>query len=164
MSVVSNSSPIINLAAIGHLERLHDLYSTIYIPETVYEEIVVRGGGLADSDEVRTADWIIKETVTNTPLVNLLTLDLDAGEAEAIALSVERSADLVILDEKRARLKADHLGIPYIGLIGVLMECKTQSLIPSIKPLLDALQSTTGFWISQPLYHFVLDAMGETTS
>lgn len=72
MIVVSNTSPLINLAAIDHLERLRDLYGTIYIPVAVYDEIVVYGAGLAGSEEVRDADWIIREAVTSIPLLNIL--------------------------------------------------------------------------------------------
>ncbi len=45
MIVVSNTSPIINLAAIGQLELLRHLYGTIAIPQAVYHEIAVKGHG-----------------------------------------------------------------------------------------------------------------------
>jgi len=43
MIVVSNTSPIINLAAIKQLELLQYLYNRITIPQAVYHEIAVRG-------------------------------------------------------------------------------------------------------------------------
>jgi predicted nucleic acid-binding protein len=39
--VVSNTSPIINLAAIDRLTLLQQLYGHIIIPQAVYHEIVV---------------------------------------------------------------------------------------------------------------------------
>ena len=45
MIVVSNTSPIINLAAVGQLDLLRQLYGQIVIPQAVYVEIVGRGAG-----------------------------------------------------------------------------------------------------------------------
>lgn len=41
--VVSDSSALINLARIGKLALLRDLYGEVYIPEAVWQEAVVRG-------------------------------------------------------------------------------------------------------------------------
>jgi predicted nucleic acid-binding protein len=40
MIVVSDSSPLVSLAAIGRLELLHELYDTIIIPRAVHHEVV----------------------------------------------------------------------------------------------------------------------------
>lgn len=45
MKVVSNTSPIINLAAINHLDVLRQVFGTIVIPQAVYHEIVIVGAG-----------------------------------------------------------------------------------------------------------------------
>jgi predicted nucleic acid-binding protein len=45
MIVVSNTSPLINLAVVGRLELLHQLYGEVIIPQAVYEEIVISGSG-----------------------------------------------------------------------------------------------------------------------
>jgi predicted nucleic acid-binding protein len=37
--VVSNTSPITSLSAIGYVNLLHDIYGTIIIPSAVYEEM-----------------------------------------------------------------------------------------------------------------------------
>ena len=58
MIVVSNTSPIINLAAIGQLEILQNLYDHIRIPQAVYYEIAVRGAGQPGSQEVQDLEWI----------------------------------------------------------------------------------------------------------
>ena len=57
MIVVSNTSPIINLAAIGQLELLQHLYGTIAIPQAVYHEIAVKGHGQAGAIEIQAAHW-----------------------------------------------------------------------------------------------------------
>ncbi len=40
MIVVSNTSPLSNLAAIGKLELLQQLYGKVFIPPAVYQEII----------------------------------------------------------------------------------------------------------------------------
>ena len=93
MIIVSNTSPIINLAAIGRLSLLQSLYQNIIIPEAVYHEIVVKGSGQAGADEVPNCDWIDKQALKNPALAQALLAELDEGEAAAIALAVEEEID-----------------------------------------------------------------------
>ena len=58
MSIVSNASPLINLARIGKLSVLQELYGELIIPGAVWQEIVVEGAGQPGADEVKAADWI----------------------------------------------------------------------------------------------------------
>ncbi|MEI6414281.1 MAG: DUF3368 domain-containing protein, partial [Pseudomonadota bacterium] len=52
MIVISNTSPIINLACIGQLDLLRQIYGTITIPDAVFTEITVNGAGQPGADEV----------------------------------------------------------------------------------------------------------------
>jgi len=87
--VVSNTSPIINLAAIGQLNLLEQLYGRIVIPQGVYHEIVIVGAGQAGAAEVQTSAWIESRQVVSQGLVTSLLTNLDKGEAEAIALALD---------------------------------------------------------------------------
>lgn len=129
MIVVSNTSPIINLAGIGHLDLLKQLYGRIIIPQAVYQEIVVTGAGEAGANEVKRLEWISTYTATDPALVNSLSVELDPGEAEAIACALELKADLLLLDEKRGRLIAQRLGLKFIGLLGLLIEAKHKGIV-----------------------------------
>ena len=124
MSVVSNASPLINLARIGKLTLLHDLYGELIVPEAVWQEAVVEGAEQPGADEVESATWIKTQAATNRQLVNALQQDLDAGEAEAIALTLEIGAELLLMDEHLGRETARHLGLCYVGRL----------LAPSSKP------------------------------
>lgn len=161
MRVVSNTSPLINLARIARLDLLHQLYGELMIPEAVWDEVVVKGAGQAGADEVKAAFWIKTQATTDKLLVRALRHELDAGEAEAIVLALETGADLLLVDERLGREIARHLGLRYIGLIGVLIAAKRQGLIMEIKPLLDALRSVAGFRIDNVLYTRVLKDEGE---
>lgn len=88
MIVVSNTSPIINMAVIGHLELLRKLYNKIIIPQAVYHEITVKGLGQVGAQEVEKSKWIEVEEIPDKNLTEALKLELDEGEAEAIALAM----------------------------------------------------------------------------
>lgn len=154
MIVVSDASALINLARIGELNLLHRLYSELLIPHAVWQEVVVEGAGQPGAKEARTSSWIETRDVSNEHLVRALRQDWDAGEAEAIALEV--GADLLLMDERLARETAQHLGVRYVGLIGVLSAAKRKGLIGAIKPHLDRLRDEAGFRVSDALYARVL--------
>lgn len=161
MIVVSDTSPVVNLAAIGQLELLRQLYGAVVIPQAVHHEIVVVGAGQPGAAEVEASDWIETRPVTSQSIVASLQMEVDEGEAEAIALAVELEADLLLLDERRGRRVASRLGLRFIGLLGVLIEAKHQGLIPAAKPMVDDLIAKSGFWITRELYDRVLQAAGE---
>ena len=139
MIVVSNASPLISLARIGKLDILRELYGEFTIPEAVWDETVVEGRDQPGANEIKSANWIIRKAVVNKQLAQALKQELDEGESEAIALAVEEGADLLLMDERIGRESASHLGLRYTGLVGVLIEAKSKSLIPAVEPLLNAL-------------------------
>ena len=161
MIVVSDTSPITNLALIGQLTLLSQLYSIIVIPQAVAEEIAAVIPRLTNTPDILHFNWIHIRQVTDETLVASLQLELDAGEAQAIALAIELKAELLLLDERRARAVASRLDLKFVGLLGSLIEAKHQGLLPAVKPLLDDLITKAGFWISHELYNRVLQATGE---
>ena len=163
MIVVSDSSPLIALADVKQLRLLRDLFTTILIPEAVYKEIVLHGTGRAGAEVVQSASWIEQRSVANAALADVLKLELDEGEAEAIVLALESGANLVLLDERHGRQRATRLGLRVTGVMGVLMEAKRQHLLTTVRPVMDALRNEAGFWISDTLYRHVLDQVGEAS-
>ena len=65
MSIVSNASPLINLARIGKLDLLYQLYGKLIVPSAVWQEVVIEGAGQPGADDVKAATWIRTQTVTN---------------------------------------------------------------------------------------------------
>lgn len=159
--IVSNTSPIINLACIDRLDLLPTLFDEIAIPDAVFHEIAVAVPNAPGASDVRMAPWIHRHPVVDRPLVTSLRLELDPGEAEAIACAVETNAKFLLIDERRGRLVAQRLGLPVMGLIGALLLARKRGLIKSIRSPLDDLRRVAGFWISDALYHRVLHDVGE---
>jgi predicted nucleic acid-binding protein len=66
--VISNTSPITNLAAVGQLAILHQLYETVLIPDAVYAELTASDSAQPGGTDVQTLPWITTKTVTNQAL------------------------------------------------------------------------------------------------
>ena len=162
--VISDTSTLIHLAAIGRLALLRDLYQKITVPSAVWKEVVEGGKGRVGTVEIEAArqtGWIAIMLPTNEPLLRLLKRDLDEGESEVIALAIERQADLILLDETDARQVAKRYSLPKTGVIGVLIRAKREGKIASLQAELDKLRSQGGFWIAEKLYQQALRAVGE---
>lgn len=156
MIVISDTSPIINLAIIDKLDLLPQLFDTIVIPEAVFNEIVIIGKGLPGSDIIENAKWVEVKACNNRILINSLLDYVQIGEAEALTLALELHADTIIVDEAAARNLAEQFGLNFTGLLGILIKAKEHGLIPSVKPLMDALRTKARFFIHQSLYNQVL--------
>lgn len=161
MMVVSNTSPLTNLAAIGQFDLLRHLYAEIHIADGVWNELNAQGKRWPGADKVASATWIQRHHVQNKALVNALQRDLDQGEAESIALALELDATLLLLDEKEGRHIAQRLGVRVLGVVGILLQAKTQGAIDEIRPHLDALRQTAGFFLSDSVYAHALALANE---
>ena len=102
--IVSNSTPLINFAAIGRLDILESLFTTLNIPPAVEHELLEQGAQYPHAATIRQAAFIVKQEIHNEMLRTALTIDLDPGEAEAITLALEHKADLLLLDEIAGRM------------------------------------------------------------
>lgn len=156
MIVVSDSSVLINLAWINQLELLPQLYGRVIVPPAVWHEVVAVGLGRPGQAELRAAAWLQVGEPGNRPLVSALRRDLDAGEAEAIALCIEQGADLLLMDERIGRSAAQHFGIRVIGLVGILLAAKQVGMVEQVRSYLDLLRQEAGFYLSEPLYLRIL--------
>lgn len=147
--IISDASPIIALVDIGRIEILRELYSNIIITDVVRDEI-----------HAELPNWIIVNKNYDIQQAQLLELELDAGEASAIALGLKIHDSTLILDESKGRKAAKRLGLKVTGTIGIILKAKKLGIIPSGKELLDALEEH-GFWLSQKLKAGILDRLDE---
>ncbi len=113
-TVVSDSTTIITLLNIDKTEILSNIFSAVYIPKKVYNEIVTD-----EKIKLNTKFFIPKE-IKDKKLYKLLSKSLDAGESEAIVLAKELNLSLII-DEKKGRKIASSLKINIFGFIGLLV-------------------------------------------
>ena len=155
MSVVSNSGPLINLAKVGHLSLLKDLFQRILLPRWVFEEVVVRGAGQPGSVETSRPRWISRRTLKQPGIANILMAELDQGEAEAIALTLQENADWLLIDERKGRRLAQQACLKVKGILGILVEDVRHGCIEDIRPLLEEMIAR-GTWLTPAVYEHVL--------
>ncbi len=153
MKVVSNSSPLIFLSAIGMLDLLKAEFGEIIVPEAVYDEVTSKE--LKGSNEVKHADWIKVQTIKNIDMPSFLPM-LDRGEESAIVLAIEQDADLVLLDDLAGRRAAMMQGLNVMGTLGFLKAMHRKGRIKNFKDVLDSLQKY-GFWMNADLYKRMLE-------
>jgi predicted nucleic acid-binding protein len=151
--VVSNSSPLIALHQLGQLDLCQALFGTVLIPPAVIHETF----------QTRLQpSWLEGRPLAQPLSALVLRGRLGAGEREAIALAVELTADLILLDDTAARRTASSIGLHVVGTFGLLLRAKEQQLLPAVKPLLDQLLAF-GFHAGEELVSEVLRIAGEST-
>jgi len=145
---VTNSTCLIGLERIGRLDLLPQVFSTVFVPPAVVAEVR------------SPLSWLRVQAVQNAVAVTTLKTQMDAGEAEAIALAMELGDVLLILDDKKARRVAQQLNLKVIGTVGMLLRGKRQGVIAEIKPLVLALLQAD-FRISERIVREALWLSGE---
>ncbi|MBI5192401.1 MAG: DUF3368 domain-containing protein [Nitrospirae bacterium] len=149
--IVSNSSCLIILDKLGKLALLEKLYTTISIPLAVMNEVFKNKS---------VPNWIKVVEIKQPIAPRILEKNLGIGESEAIGLSLELYADLLILDDLAARKVAGELGINITGVIGILLEAKEKGLIQNLKEYLDKMLKHD-FRISKATYDLAIELAKE---
>jgi predicted nucleic acid-binding protein len=163
MLVVSDTSPVLNLAVIGRLEFLRQQFGPVWLPQAVIDELRSEQDlpGSAAVLEALHAGWLVLEPVADPVRVALLQRDLDRGEAEAIALALQKHADWLLLDERDGRRVAKSLGLQVTGVLGILLQARLKGQLPSLREAMDQLRDLADFRIGAALYAELLQAADE---
>jgi hypothetical protein len=166
MPVVSNTSPLLNLAIIGQLSLLQRQFGKITIPPAVLRELRLKED-LPGSQAVREsleAGWLQVEKIKELTLAQVLRRDLDEGESEAIALALQIEAERVLLDEREGRRMAKAVGLNVTGVLGILLRAQREGTLSSLRKVMDELREKAGFRIAAALYSELLREAGEAKS
>jgi len=155
--IVSNTSPISNLAKVGQLGLMQKIYGRILIPYAVNEELLDERAGETVVTVVQSSTWLEIHSVQSQQVVAALRTRVNVGEAEAIALAVEVGASRLLIDERLGRQAAKEFGLKITGVLGILLLAKRQNLIEAVKPIMDNLISQANFRISSQLYADILN-------
>lgn len=105
-------------------------------------------------------EWVIINQVSDKQYHSILELEVDKGEASAIALALESKPSLLILDDLKARKLADKLMLEYTGTLGLFLKAKESGKILQLKPFLEKIQMTN-FRFSQKIFDEILTIAGE---
>jgi predicted nucleic acid-binding protein len=158
--VVTNAGPLIYLSVLQRFDLLRRLFDRVYLSQAVLDEVAVQGAGLPGADETRAAvrnGWLYLTAVKNRLAVDALCDELDLGEAESIVLARELNVRRVLLDDGRARVKAQSMGLSVTGTIGVLLLARRSEIDVDLRHDLDVLIQSN-FRLSRELYDRVISA------
>lgn len=163
MPIVSNTSPLLNLAIVNQLALVREQFEVVFIPPAVLVELRPNSQepGAAHLQAALADGWLQVIPLTNTGVARALKRELDEGEAEAIALALQLGHNDVLIDEHDGRAVAKSMALRPIGLLGVLLRAKRQGTLATIAPILVALQNEAGFFISKALRAELLHQAGE---
>lgn len=157
--VVSDTSPIRALDHLQRLDLLSQLFEAVLVRPAVRDKLA-RPRGRFRAIEVAQIPGASVQAPTDVDRVRELQRQLQAGEAEAIALAEEVQADLLI-DERAGRLIAMQRGVRVIGVVGLLVESRGRGLIAAVVPLLEQLRSELGFYLSDEVIQRARRESGE---
>ena len=162
MIVVSDTTPLISLLKIGRLDLLEKLFGNVLIPQAVYEELTVDERFKLEAEQLKQKEFITVQSVKNPDSVSILkrATGLDQGESEAIVLTDEVKAELLLMDEAKGRAVSNEMGFRIMGTIGVLMAAYKEHELTSdeVKECVSGLQRA-GRHIGQRHYQMLLDML-----
>ena len=140
MLIVADSSALIALATCDGLNILSDIYDEIKVPRAVYEEVAE-----PEKPQASVLETFLKDKVMDVDTTHwvLAAGSLGQGEIEAMALYKQLSADVLLIDDHRARVIAEHNHINCIGALGVLLFAKQNGNIKKIRPYVQKLRSSS---------------------
>ncbi len=157
MLLIADSSSLITLSVAESLHLLELLYGEVKVPLSVYNEVTSENKPESAVLHEYLKDRTIK--VSSDEIV-IKDFSLGAGEIEAMILYKRLKADLLLIDDKRARKIAGLNDIKTIGSLGVLLEAKERKMIHEIRPALLKIYKSD-IYLSAELYNYVLIKSGE---
>ncbi|MBS1526493.1 MAG: DUF3368 domain-containing protein [Bacteroidetes bacterium] len=147
--IIADTSCLILLYKIQEFDILRKLFGEIFIISEIKKEF---------GQEMPA--WVTVKDASNKITQNIVTASVDKGEASAIALALEESNALLILDDKKARRLAKSLNLKHTGTMGILVDAKLSGHLQSIKPVIEKVRNTN-FHISAELERKMLMLSGE---
>ncbi|WP_435176881.1 DUF3368 domain-containing protein [Halorussus sp. AFM4] len=164
--VITDATVLIYLAKLDDLEYIDEFFSQAYVPEAVYEEVVIRGREEQYADALpieEAADQFLRvrklpaETATRADDIQESS-GPDRGECTAIALAEDEGARC-LTDDHAARKTAESLGIEVGGTIYVVLEALDRGRL-SFEGYVEKLDDLTdnGFRMNAGLYRRAVQA------
>lgn len=153
--IIGDSSALIALAVLDRLEVLDKLFKNVYVPKAVFDEVTK--SNKAYSNKLKN---YLKDKIVLVKDMKISKVGLGVGELEAITLYKELNANLLLIDDKRAKKFAKLNEVNTIGSIGVLILAKEENLIKDLKSELLKLQESNIF-LSQNFINLILKEVNE---
>lgn len=158
MIIIADSSALIAVATCRALDILDALFNTVLVPVAVYEEVCSPGKPQAEVLK-KYLDGKVQAVDMHQHHLKKIT-GLGKGELEAMALYQAVTADVILIDDRRAKKSAYANGLETIGSLGMLLLAKDQQLLTEITSRVRLLESSDAH-LSPALIEQVLRRAGE---
>ena len=156
---ISNTSPLIYLHRIDALDWLSRLFTSVWIPPQVVNELDAGRQRGYDVPDPLSMDLVSVVSPSHMPS-EWFALDLGIGEVAAMSLGLEHPQRIVILDDLPARRTAQAAGLNVWGTLRILLEAKQNGLTHEITEHVKGLKSS-GMYISDALMRRILQLADE---
>jgi predicted nucleic acid-binding protein len=157
MIVIADSSALVALSICDSLYLLNDVFGEVRVPQAVFDEVCVTHKAESQSLKV----YLQSKVCEVSSVISIeKPSGLGKGELEAIALYKQLSADLLLIDDARAKKVAYINNLEVMGSLGVLLLAKNTGRIESIKPAITSLRCSSIF-IREQLLDQILTLAGE---
>lgn len=161
MIVIADTSCLCYLARLGCASVLENLYGEVIIPPAVASELLAGVSAHQEIDSLLNTSWLQVRTLEYPPAADDFPQNIDPEEAQAIRLAKEMRADFLLIDDMAGRRMARAMGIPIIGILGLLSEARRQNLVGPLRPIFIQLVEELGFRATSHLIESVLKEVGE---
>jgi predicted nucleic acid-binding protein len=168
--VITDAGPLIALSRIEHIHLLKELFTEVFITDTVEQEVLA-GGDFVDSGPIRQAikdGWLQvgspSKGLAAKSDISTEVEGLDPGEATSILwaaglLEADQNV-MLIMDEAKGRKVARRLSLDTMGSAGIIATARRLGLIKEAQPLLIQLQAS-GYYLSPTVIKMALQIAGE---
>ena len=157
--IICDASPLILLAKVERLDLLRALAEEVWIPAAVWHEAVTNAAGRPEAALIA-RDFSCLLEPPDAELEAAFRLQVDAGEAAALALAARNRHACLLMDDAHGRALAELNNFRCIGTLGWLVRAKRAGLLPALHPLFEQLRHA-GWHIDQRLLTGALKAAGE---
>ncbi len=158
MIVIADSSALVAVSTYRGLDLLEILFGTVLVPAAVHDEVCAQGKPQADALRAYLVGKVQKVDMSQCKLQK--TSGLGNGELEAMVLYKATSANLMLVDDLRAKKSAYTNGLETMGSLGLLLLAKEEGLIADITSRVRLLQNSNAY-LNPLLIEQVLQRAGE---
>ncbi len=140
MIVILNSSPLVASGRVQQLHLFQRLFGTIYIPATVYQETVTQGNNPIQQQAIVQAIEEKFIEVVSPASEHTFSRKLHPGERDVLNMALEIKADLLIIDDRKARNEARELGFAVNYTSTIVKAAEKRGCINSYQILMNTLK------------------------
>jgi uncharacterized protein len=145
---VIDSTPLISLVHLELAEQLSLFFDVIYVPRTVQIEVNRKQRFRYRLQKLYRTGIFERCASADRCSVELLTVELNAGEAEALVQAQERNATFFIGDDKRAREIGEGHGLKPVGTIRLLARLGLERRAEETRGLVKRLRADLKFRVT----------------